>query len=69
VSVCPSLRYGDLEACEDFIAIGRDVNAADAENRTPLHYAVAYNHPDILEALLEAGADLEVGERLVAAVT
>ena len=35
-------RYGDLEATEDLIAVGHDVNAIDGEKRTPLHYAVAY---------------------------
>ena len=31
-------RYGDVEAVEDFIAIGKDVNARDSSERTPLHY-------------------------------
>ncbi len=52
-------RYGDLEAVEDFIAIGRDVNESDADQRTPLHYAVAYNHADIVAELIANGADLE----------
>ena len=56
VSVC---RYGDLEAAEDFIAIGRDVNAADPDGRTPLHYAVAYNQHALLHALIQASANLE----------
>ncbi|KAF8063061.1 AKR2A [Scenedesmus sp. PABB004] len=30
-------KYGDLEAVEDFIAIGKDVNAGDAEARAPAH--------------------------------
>ena len=32
-------RQGDIEAVEDFIAIGRDVNEKDKDGRTPLHYA------------------------------
>lgn len=36
----PSLgRYGDEEAVEDFIAIGKNVNEQDAQGRTPMHYA------------------------------
>lgn len=58
MSVCVC-RYGDLEAAEDFIAIGRDVNAADPDGRTPLHYAVAYNQHDVLAALIDASANLE----------
>lgn len=53
-------KYGDVEAAEDFIAIGHDVNATDGEKRTPLHYAVAYNRPEVFENLLSAKADLEL---------
>ncbi len=35
-------RYGDIEAVEDFLAIGKDVNARDSSQRTPLHYAIAF---------------------------
>ena len=60
VSVCVCMyRYGDLEAAEDFIAIGKDVNAADPDGRTPLHYAVAYNQHDVLKVLIDASANLE----------
>lgn len=52
-------RYQDLEAVEDFLAIGRDVNAADEKGRTPLHYCVAYWSHSIADQLLEAGANLE----------
>ena len=59
VHMCCKCRHGDLEAAEDFIAIGRDVNAADPDGRTPLHYAVAYDRQDILKVLIEASANLE----------
>ena len=57
-SACPGrrtlltlCRYGDLEAVEDFIDIGRDANdRQDADRRSPLHYAVAYSHADIAGA-------------------
>lgn len=52
-------RHGDLEAAEDFIAIGKDVNAADPDGRTPLHYAVAYDRQDILKVLVDATPNLE----------
>ena len=35
-------RYGDTEAVEDFLAIGKDVNRRDEQQRTAMHYAVAY---------------------------
>lgn len=58
VSLLDAAKYGDLEATEDLIAVRKDVNQRDAEQRTPLHYAIAYNHPDIMQELLDAGADL-----------
>eukprot|EP00884_Botryococcus_braunii_P019555 jgi/Botrbrau1/6283/Bobra.0129s0028.1 len=58
-SLVDAAKHGDLEAVEDFLAIGRDVNAADDKGRTPLHYCVAYWNPDIADLLLQAGADVE----------
>ena len=52
-------RYGDTEAVEDFLAIGKDVNMVDDQLRTALHYAVAYAQMEAFEALLQGGADLE----------
>lgn len=52
-------KYGDLEGAEDFIAIGKDVNAVDAEERSPLHFAAGAAHLEIAEALIDAGANLE----------
>jgi len=55
-------RYGDVEAVEDFIAIGKDVNARDSSQRTPLHYAIAFGKGDVGEEifniLVEASSDL-----------
>lgn len=50
---------GDLEAVEDFIAIGKDVNMCDAEQRTPLHYAAAHDHAHVVRELLTNKASLE----------
>ena len=55
-------RYGDVEAVEDFIAVGKDVNARDSSQRTPLHYAIAFGKGDVGEEifgmLMEAESDL-----------
>lgn len=57
-------RYGDLEAAEDFIAIGKDVNEPDPDGRTPLHYAVAHDKRDVLKALISASANLDAAENM-----
>lgn len=37
----------------------QDVNAGDAEQRTPLHYACGFNHLQIAKMLIGEGAKLE----------
>eukprot|EP01024_Parvocaulis_polyphysoides_P018363 TRINITY_DN1813_c0_g1_i1.p1 TRINITY_DN1813_c0_g1~~TRINITY_DN1813_c0_g1_i1.p1 ORF type:complete len:335 (-),score=60.08 TRINITY_DN1813_c0_g1_i1:306-1196(-) len=55
-------KLGDMEALEDFLAVGKDVNCTDEEGRTPLHYAVAYNKAECVAFLVGAGASLEAVE-------
>ncbi|KIZ04150.1 Ankyrin repeat domain-containing protein 2 [Monoraphidium neglectum] len=55
-------KYGDLEAVEDFIAIGKDVSMADEEQRTPLHWAAGMGHADVAAVLLKEGAKLEAAD-------
>jgi hypothetical protein len=56
-NVLDAAKHGDLEALEDFIAIGK-ADMADDAGRRALHYAVAYNQAEAAAALLEAGADV-----------
>ena len=44
------------------MAIGKG-GLQDEEQRGALHYAVAYDHPDAVQALLAAGAALEVADQ------
>lgn len=56
-TVLDAARYGDVEAIEDFMAVGRGGDR-DEKGRTGLHYAVAYNQLEATKALLECGADV-----------
>ena len=47
---------GQLQNVKKLINAGEDVNAANAEGDTPLHYAASNGHKDILNILLQAGA-------------
>ena len=49
-------KHGDMEAIEDYIAIGKDVNEGDKEARTPLHFAAGAGHLEICRVLLDEGA-------------
>lgn len=52
-------KYGDIEAVEDFLAIGKDVKMKDAEGRTALHYACGFGHDEIARMLMESGGEVE----------
>lgn len=56
-TVLDAARYGDVEAIEDFMAVGRGGDRDD-NGRTALHYAVAYNQLEATKALIECGADI-----------
>jgi hypothetical protein len=47
----------DKEAVALLLANKADVNAASNDGSTPLHLAVAYNHPELVEMLLANKAD------------
>ena len=50
-------RSGTPETARFLIASGADVNRAQRKGATPLHWAAMYNSADMLDTLLDAGAD------------
>ena len=54
-----------LDIVRLLIAHGADVNAQSSSGNTPLMYACAGGHEDVVRVLLEAGAHVEVGTLIV----
>ena len=51
-------RLGNIEAVNQHIAAGTDVNAKNKLLRTPLFYAAEYGHKEIAQLLISEGADV-----------
>ncbi|DBA04763.1 TPA: hypothetical protein N0F65_004400 [Lagenidium giganteum] len=49
---------GNIDAVEQFLAVGVDVNAKDEYGYTPLQAAVSYGHVELLRFLLDNGASV-----------
>ena len=57
-SFCKAIIQGDVELVRKMIALGEDVNQKSL-GKTPAHYAARYNKPEILELLIQNGANLK----------
>ena len=55
---------GTLREVEDAIKAGANVNATDNYGWSALMYAAQRNNPDIITALINSGADVELKDRL-----
>lgn len=55
---CMAIVKGDIETVKKLIQLGADVNAK-SNGMTPAMYAAKYNKTDILEVLVNQGADLK----------
>ncbi|NHN25006.1 ankyrin repeat domain-containing protein [Flavobacterium jejuense] len=57
--LCLAISKGDIDKVKEIIAYGVDVNDTTIRGTTPLMYAAIYNQVEIVELLLDKGADLE----------
>lgn len=54
-----AVKDGNVEAVKALTAAAPSlVHAQDGEKNTPLHWAAWKGHPEVIEALLDAGADI-----------
>lgn len=54
----------DVEALRELLRSGADVNAAQGDGMTALHWAAHHGNPDLTEMLLYAGAHVETTTRI-----
>lgn len=57
-SFCKAIVQGDLETVKKLIDLGEDVNKKSL-GMTPAHFAARYNKPEILQVLINNGANLK----------
>lgn len=62
--VADAAQRGDVEIVRELLRSGADVNAAQGDGMSALHWAAMNDRPDIIDVLLYAGANLESTTRL-----
>ena len=55
-------RRGNIEAVKQHLAAGTDVDARDAEDKTPLQHAVYWGPKEIVALLIAKGADVNAND-------
>jgi ankyrin repeat protein len=58
-SFCKAIMQGDTETVKSLIALGEDVNRKSL-GMTPAIFAARYNKAEILQLLIDNGADLKI---------
>jgi len=51
---------GSAEVCDELLALGAQVEVADEDGWTPLHFAARFNHSLIISLLVNKGANVNV---------
>lgn len=61
-SFCVAIAKGDFDTVKKMIEFGEDVNKA-SNGKTPLMYAARYNRVEIINLLLENGAEVNLKDK------
>lgn len=56
---CKAVMQGDVDTVVKMIELGEDVNQKSL-GMAPIHYAARYNKAEVLQVLIENGADLKI---------
>ncbi len=62
--VADAARIGDIDAVRALLRDGADVNAAQGDGMSALHWAAELGNVDLMDVLLYAGAELESATRI-----
>ncbi|KAM3344208.1 hypothetical protein P3S68_026300 [Capsicum galapagoense] len=54
-----STNEGDIEGIKEILECGTDVNFRDIDKRTTLHVAAFYDSSDVVQLLLDNGAEVD----------
>lgn len=60
---------GDMEGIEELLDGGSDVNFRDIDGRTALHVAACQRRTDVVDLLLQRGAEVDPQDRWGSTVT
>ena len=60
IDVSAAVVTGDVDSLNDYLQAGGDVDAKNAHGAAPMHVACLFGRAEVAEALLDAGASLEV---------
>ena len=55
---CKAVMQGDVDTVKKFIELGEDVNQKSL-GKAPIHYAARYNKAEVLQVLIDNGADIK----------
>ena len=65
ISLIEAAKEGSIEAVEQHLATGSDVNAKDNNELTPLHWAAREGRKEVAELLISKGAEVNIQDKYI----